>query len=125
MTQDVEGSIARLPCNLSRGDLLLQQLRCVTDPEYLRQSQNYDVSDCEAMIAAVREVFEARNLGAMLDKFEQPLYAIDKFVRGITVMVQGLDLIAQIIWGGFIIVLKASSSYKYMKFDPVAEESGA
>lgn len=115
MTQDVEGSIARLPCNLSRGDLLLQQLQCIADPEYLRKSQTYDVSDCEAMMAAVREVFEARNLGAVLDKFEQPLFAIDKFVRGVTVMVQGLDLIAQIIWGGFIIVFKASSGYQYMR----------
>ncbi|KAM0431327.1 hypothetical protein ACHAPT_005301 [Fusarium lateritium] len=110
-TQEEKNSMATLPCNLGNGDLVLDRLRCVVDHEHLRQSQSYEVSDCEAMVAKVRGAFEARKLGPMLDKFEKPLQVIDQFVKGITVVVQALDPIAQFVWGGFLIVLKNAARF--------------
>lgn len=121
VVQDETDTTTGLPCDVSNKDLILCRIRSVADPEYLQQSENCQVSDCEAMMAKVREEFEAKKLGPMLDKFEEPLHTIDQFVRGITVLVQGLDPMAQIVWGGFLILLKASPSCKCIKFDWVTE----
>ncbi|RMJ15433.1 hypothetical protein CDV36_004891 [Fusarium kuroshium] len=90
----------------SKEDLVLVRIRSVADPEYLRQSRSYQVSDCETMMTEVRKAFEARKVSPLLDQFEKPLHIIDQFVKGMTVLVQALDPIAQIIWGGFLIVFK-------------------
>ncbi|KAI8711523.1 hypothetical protein NCS52_01416100 [Fusarium sp. LHS14.1] len=106
VVQDGIDTLTALPCDVSNEELILRRIRSVADPKYLQQSEDCHVSDYEAVIVKVREQFEAKKLGPMLDKFEEPLHTIDQFVRGITVLVQGLDPMAQIIWGGFLILLK-------------------
>ncbi|RSL74543.1 hypothetical protein CEP53_000101 [Fusarium sp. AF-6] len=97
---------ARASSSFSKEDLVLVRIRSVADPEYLRQSRSYQVSDCETMMTEVRKAFGARKISPLLDQFEKPLHIIDQFVKGMTVLVQALDPIAQIIWGGFLIVFK-------------------
>ncbi|KAJ4321445.1 hypothetical protein N0V84_005367 [Fusarium piperis] len=124
MAQGEKSDMTDPSCDVSKQqDSILVRIRSVADPEYLQQSQSYQISDCETTMAKVREAFEARKLGPMLDQFETPLLTIDRFVRGITVLVQGLDPTAQIIWGGFLIVLKAGPSFIYMNFGRVTEQS--
>ncbi|KAL6355488.1 hypothetical protein LRP88_11081 [Fusarium phalaenopsidis] len=102
VVQDETDTMTALACDVSNEELILRRIRSVADPEYLQQSEDCQVSDCEAMMAKVREEFEAKKLGPMLDKFEEPLHTIDQFVRGITVLVQGLDPMAQIVWVNFL-----------------------
>ncbi|EEU36089.1 uncharacterized protein NECHADRAFT_87268 [Fusarium vanettenii 77-13-4] len=111
VAQEKRNSLAELSWQDSKGDLVLEHIRCVADHEYIRQSQSYNVSNCETMIAEVRGTFEARKLVQTLGQFEKPLYAIEHFVRGITVVVQVADPIAQIIWGGFLILLKNAARF--------------